>query len=278
MPEITAAQVKELREATNVSMMECKRALVEAEGDMAAATRMLRERGMAVAAKKSSRTANQGLIASAAADNGRTLSLVEVNCETDFVARNADFIAFVDAMARKACETDDALADSMKDELVAKVAEIGENLVLRRNTRYVLEATGAIEAYIHLNSKIGVLVEVGCEKPDTVAATEFQELLKDLVLHIAACAPQHLRPEDVPEDVVRAERDIYAKQVEDKPPQVVEKIVDGKMRKYYGEICLLNQPFVKEPKQSVTQLLDAVGKTTGDKLTLRRFTRYQVGL
>ncbi len=277
MAAITAAQVKELRDATNVSMMECKKALVETDGDIAAATRTLRERGMAVAAKKSSRAANQGLIATASAEEGRTRSLVEVNCETDFVARNETFLAFVADMAGKACGTDDALADSMKDILTAKIAEIGENIVIRRNLRYALQGEGAIESYIHLGSKIGVLVEVGCEKPDTLASEAFRELLKDIALHIAACAPQYLRPEDVPADVVKAERDIYAKQMEDKPAAVIEKIVDGKMQKFYGEVCLLNQPFVKEPKQTIAKLLEEQGKALGDTLTLRRFTRYQLG-
>jgi elongation factor Ts len=277
MVVITAAQVKELRDATNVSMMECKKALVETNGDLAAATRALRERGMAVAAKKASRTANQGLVATAAAQDGRIHSLVEVNCETDFVARNATFLAFVAEMAVKACESDESLAETMKDTLTAKIAEIGENLVIRRNTRFRLEGTGAIEAYIHLNSKIGVLVDLGCAKPESVAREDFRELLNDLCLHIAACAPQYLEPSEIPADVLQAEREIYAKQMEGKPAAVIDKIVDGKMQKYYSEVCLRNQPFVREPKQSIDQRLAEQGKIMGDTLTLRRFVRYQVG-
>ncbi len=277
MPTISAAQVKELRDATNVSMMECKNALMEAEGDMDHALRVLRERGMAVAAKKSSRTANQGLIAAQSADDGRIRALVEVNCETDFVARNPSFVEFVDQIAAQACTTDEPLGEILKDTIAAKVAELGENIVVRRNVRFVLAAPGAVASYIHLNSKVGVLVELGCEKPETTAAEPFENLRKDLTLHIAACAPQCLRAEEIPPETLQAEREIYAKQAEGKPAAVIEKIVEGKIKKYAAEVCLLDQGFVKEPKQSVTDLLAETGKAVGDTLTLRRFVRYQLG-
>lgn len=258
-------------------MMECKRALVDAEGDMEAALRLLRERGMAVAAKKATRTANQGLVASATAEEGKTVSLVEVNCETDFVARNENFQAFVADLAERACKTDEPLSELYKDEVVAKVAEIGENIVVRRNVRFTLQGNGAVASYIHLGGKVGVLVEVNCEKAETVTNEAFQETVKDMTLHIAAANPRYLVPEEVPETELAAEREIYAQQVKDKPDQIVEKIVAGKVRKYCAEICLLEQPFVKEPKQTITQLLEATGKSVGDKLTVRRFARYQIG-
>jgi elongation factor Ts len=277
MVEITADVVRKLREATNVSMMECKRALVEAEGDMAKATKLLRERGIAVAAKKAARTANQGLLASVGAADGRVASLVEVNCETDFVARNATFAAFVKKLAAAACETDGSLADTVRDEVVAKIAEIGENIVVRRNLRYVLQGTGALGSYIHLGGKVGVLVEVAAEKDATARHETFLELVKDLTLHVAACAPHCLTPSDVPAAEIASEREIYAKQVKDKPPQIIDKIVDGKMKKFYSEVCLLEQPFVKEAKQSVAALLAEKGKALGDKLSVRRFVRWQLG-
>jgi len=277
MAEITAATVKQLREATGVSMMECKRALVEAEGDLDRATTLLRERGMAVAAKKAARTANQGLVASAAGDNGKTWSLIEVNCETDFVARNANFQAFVARLAKEAAATDENLAEKLKDDLTAKIAEIGENIVVRRNTRFTPGENGVVGSYIHLGGKVGVLVELAAGKPETAEAPAFAQVLNDIKLHIAAMAPQYLKAEDVPEDVKNAERAIFAKQVEDKPPEIVDKIVDGKIRKFLAEISLLEQGFVKEPKQSVTDLLAATGKELGDTLTIRRYVRYQLG-
>jgi len=277
MTQITAQQVKRLREATNVSMMDCKRALVEADGDFDQATRLLRERGMAVAAKRAGRAAQQGLVASASSEDGVIQSLVEVNCETDFVARNESFRAFVGEVASQACETDDPLSEQMGAELTAKIAEIGENLVLRRNTRFVLRGTGAIGSYIHLGGKVGVLVEVGCEKAETVSEPAWAELVRDLTLHVAACNPAYLVSDEVPEQEIASERAIYAKQVQNKPPQILEKIVDGKMRKYFAEVCLIDQGFVKEPKTAVHALLTAVGKQLGDNLQVRRFVRYQLG-
>lgn len=277
MAEITAAMVKQLREATNVSMMECKRALVEAGGDIEKATRILRERGIAVAAKKASRTANQGLVASASADSGSTKSLVEVNCETDFVARNENFINFVSDLAERATAADTALADELKDEITEKIVEIGENIVVRKNTRFSLQGNGTIASYIHLGGKVGVLVEAGCEKPETAENETFLALTNDLALHVAACSPSYLTSDEVLESVLASEREIFAKQVENKPPQIVDKIVEGKIKKYFTEICLVNQPFVKEPKQSVAQLLAEKGKEVGDNLTVRRFARYQLG-
>lgn len=277
MANITAAQVKQLRDATNVSMMECKHALVDAEGDMEQAMRLLRERGMAVAAKKAFRSANQGLVASGSNADGTVVSVIEVNCETDFVARNEVFIDFVAQLAGRACETDGNLADEVKEDVTAKVVEIGENIVVRRNTRFTRSGPGAVASYIHLGGKVGVLVEVGCEKDETGANEQFKELVKDLTLHIAATSPRFLTEDDVPADELQAEREIYATQVKDKPENVVDKIVAGKIKKYFAEVCLVDQGFVKEPKQSITDLLAAVGRDVGDALSIRRFVRYLLG-
>jgi elongation factor Ts len=277
MPEITAELVKQLRETTNVSMMECKRALVEAQGDLQAATRLLREKGIAIATKKASRAANQGVIASATTPDGRTASLLEVNCETDFVARNESFRAFVAALARQACDTDAKLAEQAQAVVTAKVAELGENIVLKRHTRFVRGGQGKLDSYIHLGGKVGVLLDVGCDKDETAASPAFSELVRDLILHVAASSPKYLQAADVPAAEIASEREIYAKQVQDKPPAVVAKIVDGKMKKYFSDVCLLDQPFVKEPKLSITALLNAKCKDLGDRLIVRRFIRYQLG-
>ncbi len=277
MVDITASTVKELRDATNVSMMECKRALQESEGDMQKATRLLREKGIAVAAKKSARVANQGLIVSLIKDNGKTGSLVEVNCETDFVARNSDFQAFAAELAEKAIHTDNALAEEAKDNIIARIAKIGENIVVRRNIRYTVQNSGMVASYIHLGGKVGVLLELGCEKDETTQKDVFKELAKDLTLHIAACNPKYIVSQDIPADEIKAEREIYAKQVENKPPQIIDKIVDGKMHKFYAQVCIMDQEFVKEQKLSVKNLLSSKEKELDDKLSIRRFTRYQVG-
>jgi elongation factor Ts len=275
--EITAKQVKELRDATGVSMMECKKALKECNGVMEEAVTKLRERGVAVAAKRAEKAANQGIIAACESDDGKTIGMVEVNCETDFVARNDEFKAFVDDVAKKAVETDEPLSEVLKDVLLDKIASTGENLKIRRNTRYTLDGTGKVASYIHMGGKVGVLLEVSCTKPETAEDESFNELVKDLTLHIAAIAPAYLTSDEIPADVVEAEKAIYTKQMEGKPANMIENIIKGKLNKFYAECCLVNQGFVKEPKQSITDLLEATAKPLGETFEIKRFTRYQLG-
>jgi elongation factor Ts len=277
MVEVSANLVKQLREATNVSMMECKRALVEAGGDMEKATKLLRERGMAVAAKKAGRATNQGLIASAARADQKIVSLIEINCETDFVARNEVFKTFVDVVATRALSTDGELAAEMQDDVTQKITEIGENMGLRRNVRFVLSGKGKVASYIHLGGKVGVLVELACEKDETAANPVFEELVKDLTLHVAATSPRYLTPSDVPSDVIAAEKEIFAVQMKDKPANMVDKIVEGKVQKFFSDVCFINQLFVKDDKLTITQLLARNGKELGDTLVVKRFVRYQLG-
>lgn len=277
MTNISAAQVKELREATNVGMMECKKALAEAGGDMDAAIKLLRERGLAYAGKRADRAANEGLVAAEVGDGGKVGAMVEVNCETDFVARNEVFQAFVADVTKRALDEEGDLAATINDDLIAKIAETGENLKLGRFDRYVLDGSGVVASYIHLGGKVGVLMEVGCEKDETPAQDAFKEVAKDITLHIAACNPAHLGREDVPADALEAEKEIFAKQAEGKPENIIEKIVTGKIEKYYSQICLLEQGFVKDPDVSVAALLEKVGKDLGDTLSIRRYVRYQIG-
>jgi len=194
------------------------------------------------------------------------------------VAKNENFQAFVAGLVAQARTIDGSLADAAKDKVVAKIAEIGENIIVRRNTKYTVQGNGAVAGYIHLGGKVGVLLEVGCEKPETTQSESFKEAVKDVTLHIAAANPQFLSRADVSADVIAAEREIYAKQVEGKPANIVNKIVDGKLEKFYSQICLVEQGFVKDPDHTVADMLAARSKDLGDKLTIRRFTRYQVGV
>jgi len=276
--EITATLVKELRDETNLGMMECKKALQESGGDKDKAVRLLRERGMAIAGKKADRVAKEGRVASEIYDNGKTGVMIEVNCETDFVAKNDNFQAFVADLVAHAKGIDGSLAESAKDKVIAKIAEIGENLIVRRNIKYSVQGNGIIAGYIHLGGKVGVLLEVGCDKAETTSSEAFRETVKDVTLHIAAANPQFIARDEVHADVISAEKEIYAKQVEGKPANIVEKIVAGKLEKFYSQICLPEQGFVKDPDQTVADMLAARGKDLGDKLTIRRFTRYQVGV
>jgi elongation factor Ts len=277
MAEITASMVKELRDATNVSMMECKRALQEAEGDKEKAFKLLRERGMAVAAKKADRVAKDGKISAKVSDDSKTGVMIEVNCETDFVTRNEIFQAFVTELTDKAMDVDGDPAEVFKAEITAKIAEIGENIVLRKSEKYTVDGTGAVASYIHMGGKVGVLAEFGFEKADTASSDVFKELSLDVCLHIAAARPMALDKDGIPAAVVEEEKALFAKQVEGKPANIVEGILAGKLKKFYAQNTLLGQPFVKDDKISITQLLEAKSKEIGDTVTIKRYTRWALG-
>ena len=286
---ITAALVKELRETTGVGMMECKNALKETEGDIQAAVKILRERGQAKAAKKADRAANEGVIFAQIADSGKSGILVEVNCETDFVAKNDNFQAFVADVAGTIADggadsAETALAlpkgEGTLDEFIkTKVLEMGENLQLPRVTRFEVDGEGAVASYIHLGGKVGVLIEVGAENADSASSDAFRNLVKDLTLHIAASAPAGLAREDIPAELVEAEKDIFRKQMEGagKPADILEKIIEGKLGKFYSEQCLLEQGFIREPDTTIKALLEAKSKELGDTLSIRRFIRFGLG-
>lgn len=275
---ITAKQVKELRDATSVSMMQCKKALTETNGDIDAAIKILRERGVAAAAKRADREANEGIIAATVTADAQTGAMIEVNCETDFVSRNEAFQDFVGELAAKSVEFESgAMSDAFSEQLVQKTHEMGEKVAVRRNEKWTVEGTGAIASYVHMGGRVGVLVEIGCEKAETTSAPAFEELAKDVTLHIAAAAPQYLNRDEVPADVVDAEKAIFAKQVEGKPENIIENIVKGKVSKFFSQICLVEQGFVKDDKVSITALLEKVGKELGDTLTIKRYARYQLG-
>ena len=278
MAEITASLVKDLRDETGVGMMECKRALVEANGDKAAAIKILREAGVAIAAKRATRDAKQGIIAAAIAPDAQSGHMIEINCETDFVAKNDTFQAFVADMLNDAAGlAENTLAEAAKAKVEAQIAEIGENIVARRNISWSVEGTGAIAGYVHLGGKLGVLVEVGCKEAASISNPAVQTMLADLTLHITAVNPVCITRDQVPAETVQAEKEIYAKQVENKPANIVEKIVTGKLEKFYGQICLLEQAFVKEQDKTVAQILAEAGKAAGDEFTVRRFIRWQLG-
>jgi elongation factor Ts len=272
---IDAQTVKTLREKTNAGLMECKRALAESNGDMEAAIDILRKKGAASAAKKADREAKEGIIAQAILPGAKAGVLIEVNCETDFVAKNEQFKAFCDDLARKIAASPNA---DLEPERVAAVQKIGENIQVRRSERIEVKDNGLVAAYIHTGGKVGVLVEVGAEKPETAANEDFKQLVRDITLQIAAANPVCIDRDQVPADLVARERAIYADQVPaGKPAQVIEKIIDGKMGKFYSGACLIEQAFIKNPDHTIRQLLEEKSKALGEKLTIRRFIRYMVG-
>lgn len=283
---ITASMVKELRDATSVGMMECKKALEATNGDFDAAVKILREKGAAVAAKRADREAKEGKIEAIVAADGKSAAMIEVNCETDFVTRNADFQAFAAELRGIALNYETgAMAAAVADKVTNKIASIGEKLQLRRNVKWTVEGTGTIVSYIHMGGKVGVLVEIGCGKAETLGNAAFQELAKDLTLHVAAANPAYLTRNDVPAETVEAEKDIFRAQMraEDaekgktRPAEMVEKILVGKVNKFYSQICFVEQGFVKEDKVAIADLVAQAGKALGDTLTIKRYVRYQLG-
>ena len=275
MAEITAAAVGKLREMTNAGLMDCKRALTEANGDLNLAVDVLRKKGVATAARRASREAKEGVIAQHILPGSRVGVLVEVNCETDFVAKNDTFRAFCDEIAKKLASNPET---DVEADRVAAVARIGENIRITRHQRLDVSGNGMVAAYIHTGAKVGVLVEVGAGKESTVANDEFKQLVRDITLQIAAAHPIAVSREQVHPAMVAKEKEIAADQVKDKPPQAIAKIVEGKLDKFFQTVCLLDQGFVKRNSEvSVKEHVARVAKQLGDEIVVRRFIRFQVG-
>jgi elongation factor Ts len=286
---ITASIVKELRDKTNAGMMDCKKVLTETNGDIEASIKLLRERGIMKSAKMSDRAANEGVITARVNADATSGLLIEVNCETDFVSKNENFQAFVgdiaDALAASAAaDHEAALAhqhgeQSIEDTIKSKVGEVGENLQFRKYVRFDAAPGGVVASYIHLGGKVGVLIEVGTTKPETRNSDSFKELIKDLTLHIAACAPKGLSRDDIPQSVVDNELDIFRARLEaeGKPANIIENILKGQIGKFFAESCFLEQGFVKDSDIKVSALLETKGKELGDTLTVTRFVRFGLG-
>ncbi|HEY6168695.1 MAG TPA: translation elongation factor Ts [Verrucomicrobiae bacterium] len=274
---ITPALVGKLREMTGAGLMDCKNALVESKADLDGAVDILRKKGTASAAKKATREAREGVIAQAIQPGARVGVLVEVNCETDFVAKNDSFRAFCDELAKKLAADPNA---DLEADRVAAVAKIGENIKIARHHRIVVNGNGLVAAYIHTGAKVGVLVEVGAEKEATVANDEFKQLVRDITLQIAAAHPTVVSRENVPADVVAKEREIAAQsdRLKGKPPQAMEKILQGVLEKFYQTTCLVDQGFVKRNGEvSVKEHVAEAARKLGDTITIRGFVRFQVG-
>ena len=275
MADITAADVGKLREMTNAGLMDCKKALMEANGNFDAAVDILRKKGVASAGKKAGREAKEGVIVQFVQPGARLGILVEINCETDFVARNETFRAFCDEVAKKLAADPNV---DLEADRVAAVAKIGENIKISRHQRLEVTGNGMIAAYIHTGAKVGVLVEVGAGKEATAGNDDFKQLVRDITLQIAAAHPFVVSRDQVDAAVIAKEKEIAAEQVKNKPPQAIAKIVEGKLEKFYQTYCLVDQGFVKRNSEvSVKEHVASVAKQLGDEITIRRFVRFQVG-
>ena len=288
MAQITAAMVKELREMTGSGMMECKKALVEAEGDMDAAVDIMRKKGLAAAAKKAGRATNEGAVNAFVSEDAKTGALVEVSCETDFVASNPKFTGFIADVAKVAAEAkpatvEELLAVKMGEETVeAELTELihfmGENMKIARFTVRSTEA-GALSSYIHMGGKIGVLAEFGFEKAETAEAEAFKTFAHDVALQIAAAAPICAVREDVPADVVAHEKEIYMAQAAEsgKPEAIQEKMAIGRLEKFYKGSVLTEQEFIKDSSMTIKAYAQKVSKELGDTIVVKGFDRLTRG-
>ncbi len=270
---ITAAQVKELRERTGAGMMECKNALAETAGDMDLAIEVLRKKGSAKAAKKASRVAAEGVVIVKTSPDGKHATLIEINSETDFVARDENFLAFVEAVAKTALAgkakdiqalvdmTLDGSNNTVEEARQVLIAKVGENINIRRVV--TVEANTTVGTYLH-GTRIGVLLELDVENP---------EVAKDIAMHIAASKPVVINPEEVSADLIAKEKEIYMAQAagSGKPQEIIEKMVAGKLKKYLDEISLVGQPFIKDPDILVSSLLNK------HRAKVVSFTRFEVG-
>lgn len=279
--------VKELRVKTDAGMMDCKKALVECDGNMDEAVKYLREKGIAKAAKKADREAKEGVVATVV--EGKDGIIFEINCETDFCSKGDKFRALVGEVgaalkASAATTLDEALNVPMAGTTVEKYiaeqcAAIGENMKFRKFGRYTLAGEGSIVSYIHMGGKVGVLLQVSCTKPETAAAEDFATMCKDITLHIAACAPKSVDSSSLDPAFIAEEQEIAKAQLiaEGKPEKLLEKILPGKLKALYKQSCLLSQEFVKDPSVSVEKLVADTGKKLGDTLKVEAFLRYQLG-
>lgn len=278
--EITAKMVKDLREKTAAGMMDCKKALEEVAGDMEKAVDWLRQKGLSKAAKREGRATSEGCIACHIVENKNAV-LVELCCETDFVTRGDTFQNFVKetlhtfhTSGKHSLERED-----VQESITAAIATTGENITLGKSVRYIAADNGYIGSYVHANGKIAVLVEVTATKPATLAKQEFVDFVKNVAMQIAAANPLSLDSADLDPAQVERERDVYRQKARDegKAENIIEKIAEGAVQKYFKEVCLLDQPYIRDDKQNVRDLLKATSKAVDDTLTVTRFVRLQLG-
>ncbi|HEX2951965.1 MAG TPA: translation elongation factor Ts [Armatimonadota bacterium] len=279
MADISAQLVMELRNKTGAKMMDAKRALVEANGDMDKAIELLREKGQADAAKRTHRATAEGTIASAQTDDHSAAAIVEVNCETDFVAKTEQFTALSNNIAAwtlgqsAATVGSDALPENIAAEMKEAISKTGENIQFKRGAK-LASSNGVVESYLHLGGKIGVIVQVDGANNDDVRG-----LAKDLAMQVAAASPEYLTRDDVPQATIEKEMEIYRTLArnEGKPEQILDKIAAGRLEKFYKDNCLIEQPFIKDPDKQVKALVAEVAKAAGAELTVKAFVRYQLG-
>ena len=280
---ITAQLVKELRDMTAAGMMDCKKALVEVEGDLEKAVDWLRQKGMAKAAKKSGRATSEGLVTVAATADNMHIAMGSLLCETDFVARGEQFQTMATRVTQVILEKAPADAAALEallgEEVTQRIASGGENMQLGKFARFSKKsANDVVGQYVHANSKIGVLVYLTCGKAESAAKPEVLELAKNLAMQVAAASPLALDAASLDQAAVEREREVYRQKAleEGKPAQIVDKIADGAVKKFQKEVCLMEQPYIRDDKKTISDIVRETGKTIGDEITVTGFERIQL--
>jgi elongation factor Ts len=288
MAEIAAAMVMELRKMSGQGMMDCKQALNEADGDMEKAVAILRKKGLATLSKRAGRDTTEGLVVSGISDDGRVAVLTSLCCETDFVAKSDDFIAVADklvdyAMASSAENGPESILETELDgkkfnEIITEsVSKTGEKTQVGDYTKFKLDGSGFITIYIHFNKKVGTMVEIRTSDDSIAGSDVLRTTANDIAMHITAAKPLALDKSGIAAEEIEKEKAIYADQVKNKPANIIEKIVEGKLRKYFADNCLLQQPFVKDDSKSVSEVLTQAAKEAGGQAEIKRFVRFEVG-
>lgn len=294
---ITVEMIKELRTQTGAGMMDCKKALAETDGDLKKAVEILRKKGLSGLAKRAGRSMKEGLVASSA---NKGISLLEFNCETDFVARNPDIVNFVNQLASEMAEGktngNPAESEDIKQRLQEIAMKIGENMTIRRGITYEINPKTVVGKYIHNDNKKGALVELEYAGDVNAAKADLENLAREIAMQAVAMSPKYLKPEDVPAEVISKEREIYhdkmlkdeadskakleaqGKKYHEKPADAIEKMLAGRINKYYQEVCLLEQATIRDSKVTVKQTVEALSSKLGANVTVKRFSCYLVGI
>ncbi len=288
MTEISASMVMKLRKMSGQGMMDCKRALQEANGDVEQAMGILRKKGLATLAKRAERETSEGTVVSKISEDGKVAAMATLCCETDFVAKSDDFVAAAKALADAAlaCAADEGvdniletIVDGKKfnDILTEAVSKTGEKTQVGEFAKYKLDGHGLISTYIHFNEKVGTMVQIETSDETIAAADVVKQIASDIAMHITATKPLSLDKDGIDPEMIEQEKAIFAEQVKNKPANIIDKIVEGKMKKFFAENCLLQQQFVKDNSKTVEQVLTEAAKQAGGEAKIQRFVRFEVG-
>ena len=288
MVEISASMVMKLRKISGQALMDCKRALEEANGDADEAMAILRKKGLATLTKRAGRETSEGLVVSKTSEDGKVAAMGTLCCETDFVAKSDDFVKAAEALADYvlACPADEGVEDVLATAVEGKkfgdfvtetASKTGEKIEVGDYTKYRLDGPGLIKIYIHFNKKVGTMVHIEANDETAAASEALKQAAADIAMHITATKPLALDKDGIDAEMIENEKAIFAEQVKDKPANIIDRIVEGKLKKFFSENCLLEQRFVKDDSKSVAQVLEEAGKMAGGEVKIKRFVRFEVG-